>query len=231
MNEEEITSQSSPSDDKENPDNKSGQSSDQKGVDSEEKSGEPKAGKKDAEARIQQLVARQKELEAKLNQVQQPSTDGKPKISPEAQKALDQLSGIGVVTEQKLETRIRSLEDRIVLDTEHSRLEQSLDGADGRPKYDRKEVEEFMKARAIYDPETAYEKMHRDEIIDWHVKQSQQKPAPARSEGASTPGATGQGGDVISRDTIREKMGTAEWRSFYEQNRDKILTLMQKGQL
>ena len=229
---------SSPSDVKQTPDPNTDKSSDQKGTDSEGKSGEP-SGKKDAEARINQLVGKIKDLEGKLEQVgsqqpTQPVPGQKPQLTPELQRAKEQIKTLGYVDEDVLEKRIRQMEDRILLDTEHGRLENSITGEDGRPKYERKEVEEFMRKKAVYDPETAYEKLYQQELLDWNIKQAteKKKPAPPKSDSGQAKGAE-QKGDTktITREVIREKMSTPEWRSFYNENRDTILSLMQKGQL
>jgi hypothetical protein len=228
----------SPSDANKTPDQNADKSSDQKGTDSEGKSGEP-GGKKDAEARIQQLVSKIKDLEGKLDRVgsqqpTQPVPGQKQQLTPELQRAKDQIKTLGYVDEEVLEKRIRQMEDRILLDTEHSRLESSLTGDDGRPKYERKEVEEFMRKKAIYDPETAYEKLYKEELLDWNIKQAdkRKKSAPPKSDSGQAKGAEQKGDtQTITRDVIREKMSTPEWKSFYDKNREKILSLMQKGQL
>ena len=227
----------SPSDEKKTPDNNSDNSSDQKGTDSGGRSGEP-GGKKDAEARINQLVGKIKDLEDKLenvgdSKVPAPVPGAPAPLTPELQRAKEQIQSLKFVDEDALEKRVRQMEDRILLDTEHGRLETSLTGDDGRPKYERKEVEEFMRKKAVYDPETAYEKLYQAELLDWHIKEAgKKKSAPPRSDSGQAKG-TEQKGDTqtLTREMIREKMSTPEWRSFYDKNRDTILSLMQKGQL
>jgi len=227
----------SPSDRNQTPDNNSDKSSDQEGTDSEGRSGEP-SGKKDAEARINQLVGKIKELEEKLETsgTQQPAPvpGQEEQLTPELKRAKDQIKSLKFVDEDVLEKRIRQMEDRILLDTEHGRLENSFTGDDGRPKYDRKEVEKYMRERAIYDPEAAYEQLYKTELLDWNIKQAQKegKSAPPKSDSGTARGTEQKGdSDKLTREMIRDKMSTPQWRSFYEKNREQILSLMQKGQL
>jgi len=224
----------SPSDAKKPPDPKTDQ--DQKGTETEGKSGEP-GGKKDAETRINQLVGQIKNLEEKLEQVgskqpTQPVPGQEPPLTPELERAREQIKSLKFVDEEALDKKVRQMEDRILLDTEHGRLEKDFDGEDGRPKYERKEVEKFMRDKGVYNPEIAYENLFKTELLDWNIKNADKKPAPPKSDSGQAKGDTQKGDtQTITREVIREKMSTPEWKSFYDQNRDTILTLMQKGQL
>ena len=119
----------------------------------------------------------------------------------------------------------------MILDTEHTRLSQEIDGEDGRPKYDQKKVEDYMRKKGIYLPEAAYEYMHRDELRDFYAKQTGDAKSAPESDLPGSPGASRQGDGKITRESIRAKQNTPEWKSYYETNRAKILSLMQKGQL
>ncbi len=196
-------------------------------------SGEQK-GKPNAEERIAELVKRQKDLEAKLEQQGKrnapvPGTKDQP--SPQVQKAIDNLKEIGFVTEEDVEARIQKLEDRVILDAEHNRMETSVDGSDGRPAYVRAKVEAHMRSKSIYDPEAAYDNLYKTELMDWNLKQSKPNPKAPKSDFTSETGATRKREGVITRDEIRAKMSTPDWRSYYEKNREKILSAMQKKQL
>ena len=232
-------SPSSPSDGRNAPDTGTDKSDAQKGTDSGDGSGEPAGKQRDAEGRIKQLLGKVKELEDKLDKIgsAQPSAPvpgaNQQTLTPELQRAKEQIKSLGYVDEDILEKKIRQMEDRILLDTEHSRLEQSFTGSDGRPKYDRREIERLMRDKGVYNPEIAYEQLYKAELFDWNLKQAQKnKPASPRSDSGQAKGAEQKGGtQTITREMIREKMSTPEWRSFYDKNREKILSLMQKGQL
>jgi hypothetical protein len=206
-----------------------------KRTDSGEGSGEPAGKQRNAEARINQLLGRIKELEAKVGAAPAvaPVPGSNQTLTPELQRAKEQIKTLGYVDEETLEKKVRQMEDRILLDSEHSRLEKGFTGSDGRPKYDRAEIEVFMRTKGVYNPEIAYEQLYKSELFDWNLKQAQKnQPATPRSDSGQAKGAEDKGGSqTITRDSIREKMATPEWRSFYDKNREKILTLMQKGQL
>lgn len=198
-------------------------------------------GKRDrsADARIRELIAKNKELESKLSSQQTreqnapiPSTVRSPELTPDQIKAINALEGMGFVRQEKLKGELESLQTRLVLDTEHGHLEDQFDGSDGRPAYDRKEVESYMRTNGIYKPEVAYKALHEQELLDWHLKQSssQKKQRPY----TASPAAPGKGEDnTISRDKLAEMQakGGLEWRNYYEKNRSKILSLMAEGKL
>jgi hypothetical protein len=110
------------------------------------------------------------------------------------------------------------------------RLESMFDGADGRPKYDRTAVEEYARKNAIYNPEVAYRELHRTELFDWELKKldEKKKQRPYVEKQGST---MNRDDNTITREKIAEWMKTPEGRAKYERNRDKIIKLMQQGQL
>lgn len=213
-------------------------------VETTEDSSEDAPRKRSAEARINELVGEIKELREKLESREEEEVETKVpapvttttstpnQLSPEAEKAIGILKERGFVTQDQIEAKIEELKNRQVLDSEHVRLESKYSGSDGRPVYDKGKIETFMRKRGIYDPEAAYKIMNEDELLDWRLKQSEGviKKDLKVEKGGST------AGNVIDRNTITsemiaEKMQTPEGRAWYEKNRDKILTLVAKGQL
>lgn len=191
-----------------------------------------------AEERINQLVGKIKEFEEKLEATkQQPvmpvSTDSS--VTPEMQKAVDYLKSLKFVREEDVEKRIEEqvgrLQSRFALDSEHIKLANTYNGSDGRPKYNQEEVEKFMREKAIYDPNIAYEQLHKTELFDWQMKQveEQSKKQPYVEKKGSTTATREE--NTITREQIAEWMKTPEGRLKYEKNRTKILSLVQQGQL
>ncbi len=203
---EESTS-ASPSDDKKTPDSETGTSDSQAGAKTGDKSGEPGSGKKNAEERISQLNAKIKSLEERFPA---PPATATPDDPPAIKRAKQQIKSLKFVDEDFLDDRLKTLEDRMILDTEHTRLAQEYDGEDGRPKYDTKKVEDFMRDKGIYLPEAAYDYMHRDELRDHYAKQT--GTAAPESDLPGKPGASRQGEQTMTRETLREKMNTPEWK-------------------
>jgi hypothetical protein len=196
-----------------------------------------KPGKRSAEARINELLSKNKELEAKLGDIEErlappppPTTPAAP-LTPEVQKAIEFLKDQGFVTKTELDKERQYQEDRAALTAEHTKLAQNYSGADGRPKYDSDEVEKYMKSHGIYDPEVAYKAMHETELFDWKLKkaESDRKKRPF-SEKPGSPGGD-RGNQAITREKIAEWLKTPEGRAKYEANRPKIMELLAEGQL
>lgn len=195
---------------------------------------ETQPGKKDAEARIDELVGRIKELEEKLVEKGEEKIPTPPSSSasldPKVQKAVEYLKGLGFVHKQEMEDRIRTAEDKAVLNSEHVRLGNIYSGSDGRPKYDREEVENYMRKHAVYDPQVAYDQLHKSELLDWEIKklEEERKKKPyVEKQGRST---AEHDDNVITREKIAERVEAGD-REWYERHRSKILELMAKGQL
>lgn len=193
--------------------------------------------KRTAEARINELLSKNKELEAKLTAVEEkvsdfpvPTPPTTAAITPEVQRAVDHLKGIGkFVTEDELKKTIQTIEDRNNLNAEHIRLVQEHDGSDGRPKYDKQKVEEYMRERAVYDPKVAYEALHRDELVEWEIRKAeeQRKKKPyVEKRGGST---SENDENAITLEKIQDSMKTPSGREWYERNRTKILSLLAQG--
>lgn len=191
-----------------------------------------------AEERINQLVGKIKEFEEKLEAAkQQPvvPANNESNITPEMQKAVDYLKSLEFVRLDDVKKIVAEetgkVRDRFALDTEHMRLVNTYSGSDGRPKYDQEEVEKFMRERAIYDPQVAYEQLHKTELFDWEMKQheEQSKKQPYVEKKGSTTATREE--NTITREQIADWMKTPEGRLKYEKNRTKILSLVQQGQL
>ena len=205
-------------------------------VNTEEKTESP--GKKSAEARINELLSKNKELESKLDTIEEkmappppPPIDSTQELTPEVRKAVDYLKKLGFVTKEEQDKKIREVQDRAYLDGEHTKLENRFSGADGRPKYEKKEVEEYMRKRGIYDAEAAYEQLYKKELFDFELKQYEEgrKKKPFVQKTGTSAGSRED--NTITREKIAEWIKTPEGRMKYEQNRDKILKMMAEGQL
>lgn len=70
------------------------------------------------------------------------------------------------------------------------KLEDELDGKDGRPKFNRREVLIYGKEHGIINPRVAYKDMHEKELEDWTVKNAiSKKPKATYSERRSGVGS------------------------------------------
>jgi hypothetical protein len=127
--------------------------------------------KKSAEARIQELVAENKEKERLLNEANQrlasvPTNQPQgQQLSPQQKATADFLTNLGFETKdsvkREFDEREKRLRERISLDLRHESLERKYDGSQIPVKYDRSRVEEYMRSRGIYgDPEDAFKLMY-----------------------------------------------------------------------
>ena len=187
--------------------------------------------KKSADARINELIAETKRLNERLTEYDKkvPMPPVSPQTTPELQKAVENLKKVGrFVDEDALDNKVKQIEDRMVLNAEHSHLEGVYGGSDGRPKYDRRTVEDYMRTHGYFEPEAAYKMMYEPELLDWNLKQTSLKKRPytAPPSGPSTGGE-----ETLSREKIAEMQKSPNWKGWYEKNREKILLLMAQGQL
>jgi hypothetical protein len=234
---EEKTS-SSPSDETENP---SEDFNFEEDLESKDEDAAPR--KRSAEDRINQLIAKNKELEERLGHAEEKMTTSQqptvtppvtPKIddqSPEVQRALAFLKESGFTTKEDLTKTIQEIEDRRILDQTHMNLESKYDGEDGRPQYRRTDVEKYMRENGVYNPEVAYKAFHEEELLDWRLKKAEgeQKKKPYVQVECSSTGQSDR--NTITREKIAKAMLTPEGKAWYERNRKKILQLHAEGKL
>ena len=202
--------------------------------------GEPVTPRRGTAAeRIGELIRKNKQLEGLLAgkaPVTMPapgapiSPAGAEEYMPQIQQIVENLRNLGFVRSEDVGRQIDILEARLILESEHTRLEGVYDGSDGRPKYDRKKIADFAYKQGIYDLDAAYKILHEPELTDWTIKQAQKQAGqtpytekPAKSARA--------GAEAITREAIARITATPEGKTWYETNRTKILSLLQKGEL
>lgn len=183
------------------------------------------------------MIAKNKQLETELEeqqaQLRNSPTQQPQALPPETERVKEFLQQtVGVVTKEELAQSMQSIQDRMALNSQHTELQRRYSGEDGRPAYNYQEIENFMRKRGIYDPEAAYEIMHKDELFDWQLKQHEKKRGTSQSPGIKPrSGGTVPTDNTITREKVQEWLKTPEGRKKYEQNRGKILQLFQEGKL
>jgi hypothetical protein len=196
---------------------------------------QPKRG---AAERIGQLIRKNKELENILSgkeaEVKPDATstnlNAGGKYEPEIQTIVDNLRNLGFVRTEDVKSQLDLIEAKQILESEHSRLEGTYNGTDNRPKYDRKKVSDYAYEKGIYDLETAYESLNKPELMDWAIKQAQKETGKTPSSEKPTRSSR-TGSDTITRDLISKVTATPEGREWYDKNHDKIISLLQRGEL
>ena len=167
--------------------------------------------------RIRQLITERDEARGQVEKFkgkpQAPATPPPPLAStPEGKQVSDQLRDLGFVTREELNKQ----QDRQNLNVEYGRLEQEIDGTDGRPKFDRKVVQDHSIREGIFNPRAAYNDLFEDELIEWYKKQAlTSKPTTPYSEKSARPG---ERKPPLSKGDI-EKMSPEE----YERRRPEIM--------
>lgn len=116
------------------------------------------------------------ELKAK-----QPPTETKVgELTPEqielAKKQLQDLIGGPPVTQSEFAKMYVAMREGERLIDECEGLAKEIDGKDGRPKFDRQEIIDYMSETGIKKPLAAYKDKYEKEIKDWETKQLTTKP-------------------------------------------------------
>lgn len=202
---------------------------------------------RDAASRINELVGKTKAQEEELDRIKQELESVKqvrltgstgdtpnPATTPDGQKALAYLTSIGVPTEEKVQERIKQLEDRIILNNEHGRLASSYDGSDGRPQYNKAKIEQYMRDNGVFNPEIAYKALNESELLDWNLKKTngaEKGKAFVERPGTSTVNRSDR--NAVTREKLAEHMQnpTPASKLWYERNRLKAMDMMAKGEL
>lgn len=190
-----------------------------------------------AAQRIGELIREKKELEDKLVDKEEgettppPDTPTVPAESAE-NKAAEFLKKLGFVPKEEVTEQIKeqveSLESRLVLDAEKLRLEELHDGEDGLPKYDHNKIMEHARATGIYNPEAAYNDLFKKEVLDKAIKDAK-TPTGTFTEQPSAPTSTDTG--QLDKAALARILSSPEGRKWYEENREKVLAALQKGEL
>lgn len=122
-------------------------------------------------------------LREELEEVKKSASAPKPAVSTEfteeqrvlAQKQIADIMGGQPVTDKQLDTwfeaKYTQRKSAEKLLDELSELEGQIDGTDGRPKFDSKEILDFMATNGTKKPMIAYKELHGDKLDEWSQKE------------------------------------------------------------
>jgi hypothetical protein len=149
-----------------------------------------------AQERFKKVLGRAATAEQKLREFETQRQQGTQMVppaaptdyqSPEAQAALQQLEKAGVATDRKVDAKLNEKLNAVLWNFEQARLESKYTGVDGEPKYDRAEVEDYIRNNpqlAGYSAEDIFRyKMFPDEFLELEVTKK-------TSGGSTTAGGT-----------------------------------------
>jgi len=145
---------------------------------------------------------------------------GSTQMTAEQHQAIDNLRKFGIITKDDLQ----EMQDQLVLDNEYARLELIHDGANGAPRFDRVEVEDYMRKTGIYNPEKAYDDMYRDEMFDLRMKHGGRKTEEPYSERPT--GFTAAHTEPLTLEGVKSRLAQPDGKVWWEKNRERILPLM-----
>lgn len=163
----------------------------------------------------------QNELKSVKEQMErlQNAANGNPDMDPESVKqALDQARKIGLVTKEDISEAMKQNfrefykaereTDRLVGDLEG--LEKELDGTDGRPKFEKIAVLEYMRENGLKNPMTAYKVMYESQLDSWKT----QELTKAKGQGMYTTTQSNTGNKVpnetpTTRDNLNQRVAEA----------------------
>lgn len=144
--------------------------------------------------------------------------------TPEVQNAVQKLSEVGIATDEKVDQKINQRIGNLIYNFELEKLESRYDGANGLPKFDRSEYQDFVTRNPKYQnyqPEDVYQKMYEEEILDAKVKSYKANPGQSTTSSLRP-----------SRTTVREEQWSNEWLDnrmkqsdgleWYSKNKDKV---------
>lgn len=186
--------------------------------------------KKEAERQADRERAEREKLEVELKSLREVQRIPMPQtgtMTPEEEAAYKRLTQLGVAdtsyVDKKVEERVKVIEDRLYFDGLHARLEDEINAQKGMPKYDRKEVEDHMREKQIFDPKAAYRDLYYDEIMAYEVSQNNSKktkavPTEATKSRISTT-------EPWTKASLAERLRQPDGIEFFRKNRDKILKM------
>ena len=160
-------------------------------------------------------------------------------ITEEQQDAINKLrTKYGIVTNEDVEDKIsqerevlmgslKRMQEDMVLENEYSRLETTYDGDDGRPVFDKTEIEDHMGKSGIYNPEKAYKDLYEDELFEWKTenagKKTRRKSDDGRAYSEKPTAQTASKSEPLTANSLRERLAKPDGREWWDKNRERLL--------
>lgn len=147
-------------------------------------------------------------------------------VAPEVADAVQRLSDVGMATKKEVEETVNQRLGGLVFQMELNRLEEKLDGNDGRPAFNRDEYQDFVARHPEYrnyTPDDVYQKMYSQELLDWQVEHYNKRPA-SKPTPSLRPTRTQQslGDEPLTPELIEQRLKAPGGLEWYDKNKDKI---------
>lgn len=178
-----------------------------------------------AQDRIRNLVRRAKEAEDRATRFE--SQVGRTQLPPppptvdnsDVQTAVKRLDEVGIATKDYVKQILEEQRRNEWYSNRLRALEETENGQDGRPRFDRYEYEDYVRQHPqyqAYDPGDVFGIMYRQELIDWEMKNRGGSPTTPSLRSSRTV----QQADIWTPEYINEQIGKDP--TFYEKNFEKI---------
>lgn len=136
------------------------------------------------------------QLERELQAIKAQSA---PKPSDQEKLVKETLKSLGFASREDVQAELKQREEDARIQSELSSLEKEWDGTDGKPKFVRKDVVEFAIKNGIGDPEAAFLKMNKSNILDYEIRK-----AASKTQGVKSEVSTGTGGNTgVSNEDLK----------------------------
>ena len=141
---------------------------------------------------------------------------------PDVQDAVRKLRDVGIATQDDVKTEVLNTVNQFRFALELDKLENRYSGEDGKPKFDRDEYQDYVSRHPEYRdylPEDVYQKMYREELLDWELNQgTPSKPSTKPLK----PTRTASKEEPMTIESIQQRLKAPDGRQWYEANKDKI---------
>jgi hypothetical protein len=142
-----------------------------------------------------------------------------------AADAVKKLSELGLSTKDEVLQLINQKLGGLVYQTELEKLEDRFDGANGMPKFDKDEYEDYVARNPKYrnyDPQDVYKIMYEPEIVDWKIRNQGQPQQQAQQTPSLRPVRAPVGEEPLTPELIEQRLNEPGGMEWYERNVSKI---------
>lgn len=159
-------------------------------------------------------------------QQQTPFVQSQAPVDPDqAEKAVKVLSSVGMATKDEVQRQINQSIGAMAYNYELRDLAERYDGANGLPRFERTEYEDYVQRNPQYQnysPEDVYAKMYRQEILDAELAKRSGTSGQSQTVTLKPSGGAATQQEPLTPELIEQRMAEPGGKEWYIQNKDKI---------
>lgn len=164
------------------------------------------------------------EKAAQLEQIRPQTQQPQNTMLPDQQQALNTLSQFGIATDEKVKKEVASVRDDVLKELRIQNLSAKYSGASGEPKFDREEVEDFIRTHpkyTAYDYEDVFKyHMFPDEFTNLAIQRQTSRPKNTAGQRPMRTGVMTQS-NVITPDNVEEMVASHD-DAWFDEHRSEI---------